>query len=234
MNKTKDRLTKDYFNEIAKEYDSSADGKFVKRMYGEVVGQIMEARPQSLLDLGCGNGNVLLAVGRQCSARLYGLDLSENMIAEAGKRLAKLDGEDGDHSMGQAENAGDTSGARQGRRSMRRTDLRVGDAVALPYENQLFDVVACNASFHHYLDPGRVLKEIWRVLKPGGTFILGDPTAPSLLRPLLNASFVTRNSGDHHLYGKREMIRLLESEGFSVKKWKIISFQAFVLSATRI
>ena len=91
--------TKDYFNQIAEDYDSSADGKFVKRMYGEVVRQIMEIRPGTLLDLGCGNGNVLLAVGRQYPACLYGLDISEKMIAEAGKRLGELTAEGGGPDM---------------------------------------------------------------------------------------------------------------------------------------
>ena len=199
--------TRNYFNEIAEDYDSSADGKFVRRMYGEVIIQIMEAGPEILLDLGCGNGNVLLAVGRRRPVRLYGLDLSENMIVEAGKRLAALDGD---------------------------WNLQVGDAVSLPYEDRTFDTVACNASFHHYTDPGRVLKEIRRVLKPGGTLVLGDPTAPFFLRPLLNLSFSGRKSGDHHLYGKREIIGLLREAGFSVKRWKTIDFQAFILTAERI
>lgn len=215
--------TRDYFNEIAEDYDSSADGKFVKRMYGEVVRQILEIMPEALLDLGCGNGNVLLAVGRQCPARLFGLDISENMISEAEKRLAVL-----------SEEAWVPPAPRPGITGCPRINLRVGDAAGLPYESGAFDAVACNASFHHYLNPEQVLREIRRVLKPGGVLILGDPTAPFFLRPLLNASFSARNSGDHHIYGKREILGLLKSEGFSAKKWKILNFQAFILSAVRV
>lgn len=248
--------TKDYFNQIAEDYDSSADGKFVKRMYGEVVRQIMEVRPGTLLDLGCGNGNVLLAVGRQYPASLYGLDISEKMIAEAGKRLGELTAEGGGSAAAMQgkgggpaavmqvkagspaaamqESAGSSIAFRQETAGARCIDLRVGDAAALPYENGFFDTVICNASFHHYLNPGQVLGEIRRVLKPGGTLVLGDPTAPFFLRPLLNTTFSARSSGDHHLYGKQEMIRLLKGAGFSVKKWKVIKLQAFVLTAERI
>ena len=56
--------------------------------------------------------------------------------------------------------------------------LEVGDAEKLPYAENQFDIVICNASFHHYPNPDRVLSEIKRVLKIEGILILGDPTAP--------------------------------------------------------
>ena len=33
--------------------------------------------------------------------------------------------------------------------------LQVGDAEQLPYKDNFFDVVVCNASFHHYPNPGK-------------------------------------------------------------------------------
>jgi ubiquinone/menaquinone biosynthesis C-methylase UbiE len=44
-------------------------------------------------------------------------------------------------------------------------DIRVGDSENIPWENEKFDLVVCNSSFHHYPNPKRVLKEIRRVLK---------------------------------------------------------------------
>lgn len=44
-----------------------------------------------------------------------------------------------------------------------------GDAANLPFEDNRFDAVTCNVGFGHLPDPDRVLSEIGRVLRPGGT-----------------------------------------------------------------
>ncbi len=49
-------------------------------------------------------------------------------------------------------------------------DYRVGRGEALPFPDGSFDVVACCDVLEHVDDPGRVIVEISRVLKPGGLF----------------------------------------------------------------
>jgi ubiquinone/menaquinone biosynthesis C-methylase UbiE len=61
--------------------------------------------------------------------------------------------------------------------------LSVGDAEALPYENESFDRVVCNGAAHHFLDFKSALKEIFRVLKPSGKAVLYEPVGT----PLTNA-----------------------------------------------
>lgn len=46
------------------------------------------------------------------------------------------------------------------------------DATALPFASHSFDTVAISGSLHHMSKPERVLREMQRVLKPGGAFIL--------------------------------------------------------------
>jgi len=54
---------------------------------------------------------------------------------------------------------------------------REGDAEALPYEDESFDLVIGHAFIHHLPVPGTAIAEIARVLKPGGTVVLaGEPT----------------------------------------------------------
>jgi len=54
---------------------------------------------------------------------------------------------------------------------------RQGDAEALPYEDATFDLVIGHAFIHHLPVPGAALRELFRVLKPGGTVVIaGEPT----------------------------------------------------------
>lgn len=200
---TKKEKSEQYFDSIAGNYDNSRDGKFVKGMYQELIARIeaKKGRTESILDLGCGNGNVTCMLAEKTDAKLYGLDLSSNMIKEAQKRI------------------GD------------RAEFAIGDAEQLPYEAEQFDVVICNASFHHYPNPVKVLREIKRVLKKDGMFILGDPTAPSLCLKILNWMLKYMNSGDYHIYTKKEITKLLMQEGFRVSMWKMTDVNKFIVNA---
>ncbi|HET6171174.1 MAG TPA: methyltransferase domain-containing protein [Gaiellales bacterium] len=113
----------------------------------------------TVLDLGCGNGRVALAL----AARGYaaeGLDISPSMIEEAQEAAA-------------------ASGAD--------VTFRIGDAVRLPQdENELDAVVfACNGLGHLTRD-GKVacLVELQRVLRPGGVALLSLRTPYALNRML--------------------------------------------------
>ena len=64
--------------------------------------------------------------------------------------------------------------------------LHLGEAQELPFPDGAFDAVLCCDSFHHYPKPDAVVQEMRRVLRPGGVCLLADPTAPPLLRQLLN------------------------------------------------
>ena len=56
-------------------------------------------------------------------------------------------------------------------------DGRVADAETIPYEDASFDVVVGHAVLHHIPDVERALREVLRVLRPGGRFVFaGEPT----------------------------------------------------------
>lgn len=103
------------------------------------------------LELGCGTGFFLLNL-RQAGVLQEGhvTDISPGMV-EAAKR--------------NAEQLGFT------------IDGRVADAERIPYDDDTFDLVVGHAVLHHIPDVERAMREVVRVLKPGGRFVFaGEPT----------------------------------------------------------
>ena len=67
----------------------------------------------------------------------------------------------------------------EGRKAVEKDDITnvtfiEGDALNLPFEDDLFDVVGCRLCLHHFPDPGACVKEMTRVCKDGGTVIVID------------------------------------------------------------
>lgn len=54
--------------------------------------------------------------------------------------------------------------------------FRVGDALALPFEPGTFDIVLTRLALHHMPDPRRAIREMARVLRPGGRLGIFDMT----------------------------------------------------------
>lgn len=116
---------------------------------------------------------------------LVGVDFSQNMIIEAKKKC------------------GD------------KASFFVGDAEKLPFDDDSFDIVVCNASFHHYIRPNTVLEEMHRVLKDGGKVLIGDPYISDIVRPLINILTKFSEKGDYHFYGFNEMEKLFVKNEFN-------------------
>lgn len=53
-------------------------------------------------------------------------------------------------------------------------DFRQGDASAMPFANDSFDLIICQAAFKNFSQPTKVINEMYRVLRVGGTAIIQD------------------------------------------------------------
>ena len=52
--------------------------------------------------------------------------------------------------------------------------FHLGNAEAMPFEDNFFNALLCTFSFHHYRNPAAALSEFSRVLKKSGTLVLID------------------------------------------------------------
>ncbi len=151
-----------------------------------------------VLDFGCGPGTISVGLASAVSpGEFHGIDMEESQID-----LARAAAEAGGH-----DNA----------------TFHVGDATALPFEDDYFDVAHCHAVLMHVPDTETALAEVKRVLKPGGIissreFIVAssflDPGAEATA-PAWNtfANLITANGG--HPQMGRELKRAFLAAGFS-------------------
>jgi ubiquinone/menaquinone biosynthesis C-methylase UbiE len=138
------------FGRRAASYDSGRLGRWHATVAQAAVGIALEAvpAPRAVLDVGCGTGVALslLAARVEAHAALEGVDPAAEMIGAA---HAALDGG-------------------------RRVGLTVAAAEALPFDDDRFDLAVSTLSFDHWADQGGGLREVARVLAPGGRFVLVD------------------------------------------------------------
>jgi len=115
---------------------------------------------QVVLDVGTGSGfaAALLAKAVGANGRIYSIDPSENALNKAFGRLKeeKLD---------------------------KIVVLKKARVEELPFKDNFFDRVSSIMSFHHFSDPVRSLKEMYRVLKPGGILVIVDWTRETTVAP---------------------------------------------------
>jgi SAM-dependent methyltransferase len=135
----------------------------------------------SVLDCGCGPGTITLGIARAVHpGPVTGVDFGASQIERA---IA--------HATAQA---------------VPNVTFRVADCYALPFEDNAFDRIFSNALLEHLSDPVRALKELHRVLKPGGVigvcgpdwggFLLSPPSAQLSRAVEAYTSLQRRNGGD--------------------------------------
>ena len=182
------------FDAQAATYDEGMQGEHARNLYPHVLAEVTRAvagePAPRLLDLGCGTGALgELVLSRLPGARLTCVDLSPRMVEAARMCL------------------GD------------RADVLLCDAERLPFRDGSFDAAWCNDSFHHYPDPERAAFQAWRVLAPGGTFIIGDAWQPAPARAIMNAWMPYSREGDVRIYSEAELRRILGT-WFSDVSWR--------------
>lgn len=138
-----------------------------------------------VLDVGCGTGELLRRLrAKYPEAVLAGLDPVAEMLAVAGNKLSGKE------------------------------DLRIGYADALPWSSATFDVVVSCNMFHYISHPVAALREMARVLRPGGALVLTDWCDDYLACRVCNLYLRLTNRAFYKTYRQAECLDLLRAAGF--------------------
>lgn len=130
------KLSLQEFDYAAEKFDDNDPSVYnlCRKDYPDILQEVRKEPFESLLDAGCGTGEMLSLFVRDCPKKSYtGIDLSENMIEVAKQK--KLQG----------------------------VDFVIGDCENLPFSENSFDIVTCSMSFHHYPNPQDFFVSIKRV-----------------------------------------------------------------------
>jgi ubiquinone/menaquinone biosynthesis C-methylase UbiE len=166
----------------------------------KIIEAIVAAAPalpgQRVLDVACGAGFLLRAY-RDAGAEVFGVDLSEAMLREAGTTLGS---------------------------SFPPDHLLVGDAAHLPFAGETFDLVTCKLAMHYYPQPHRAVGEMARVCRRSGRVALIDRVAcddPGLCAAH-NRLEQLRTPNKVRVYAEGELAGLLARAGLTVVRQQLL------------
>jgi ubiquinone/menaquinone biosynthesis C-methylase UbiE len=139
------------------------------------------------LDIGCGTG---WAIGQTAQSvdnigSFYGVDLSQMMIEKASENFKEYSN----------------------------FHFIRANSESIPLDDNFFDIIICTNSFHHYLHPDIAMKEIFRLLKPGGKTYILDPAADSWLMKVVDNIIKLLEPGHVKIYSSEEFKNLMSEAG---------------------
>lgn len=151
-----------------------------------------DAAQGSVLDVACGPG-ILSAAIAKTARDIVAFDLTPQMLKKAEQRCS---------------DAGLTN-----------VTFREGTAAELPFANDTFDAVVTRLSVHHFDRPGRVMSEIFRVLRPGGSFVVADVISSEVPAEseLQNAIEILRDPSHVRMLPGSELTSLVKEAGFDIE-----------------
>lgn len=185
------------YAQLAQEYDDH--WSFYVATTAQQTLQRLELHPgERVLDIGCGTGVLLAAMGNRFpEVILAGIDPTQEMLDIARKRLSK------------------------------KVHITRSWAEKLPFSDAQFEVIVSCNMFHYIREPLVALKEMKRVLRPGGSVTITDWSNDYMTCQVYDLFLRVFNKAHCKTYKKRECYQLLAASGFTgikIDSYKINRF----------
>jgi ubiquinone/menaquinone biosynthesis C-methylase UbiE len=112
----------------------------------EIIKLVKNMQPSSILDVGCGNGDLLIGIRKSHYNKLLtGIDLSKGMLK---------------------------SGIEENKKRKLNINFICGDAEKLPFDSSTFDLIISKHMLYHLPNPKKAINEMHRCLKQNGHLII--------------------------------------------------------------
>lgn len=224
------RQVREMFTRIAPRYDllnhllSAQMDRVWRARTARELKPILERADALVLDLCCGTGDLAFSLERKAKARIVGVDFSHTMLLRAREKAMAVNG-------------------------TAPMPFLEADALRLPFSGEAFDVVTSAFGFRNLANYEEGLREIYRVLKPGGTLGILEFTepAPGILGDAYR--FYTQRvlpriggwiSGDAHAYAylpksvarffrPDEFVSILEKVGYGQARYHLMTLGSVAL-----
>ena len=145
------------FDTISKNYDGlnrvislGIDVKWRKK----VVRIVSKSSPNTILDIATGTGDLAINLAKTGASKIVGLDISPGMLAIGKEKVTQ-------------------------KHLNKKIEMVIGDSENLPFENDAFDAITVAFGVRNFENLEKGLKEILRVLKPNGTFVVLETSVPT-------------------------------------------------------
>ncbi len=145
MIKIRQNMTRRFFKTVAPHWDQLKKQVFGQFDLNSMILKKIQFQGE-ISDLGCGTGELMEKLSGKTQFKLVGIDSSPEMLEQARLRLL----------------------------GKNNAELRLGELEHLPMKNKEIHTAVMNMVLHHISQPELPLLEAYRILKPGGIFILSD------------------------------------------------------------
>lgn len=120
----------------------------------KVVKLVGENKPKQILDIATGTGDLAIMLATLNPKRVVGLDISEGMLEVGKKKIKKAN-------------------------LSHIIQMVKGDSENIPFDDNTFDAVSVSFGVRNFENLNKGLKEVLRVLKPGGVFAVLETSNPT-------------------------------------------------------
>ncbi|MDN3666172.1 bifunctional demethylmenaquinone methyltransferase/2-methoxy-6-polyprenyl-1,4-benzoquinol methylase UbiE [Algibacter miyuki] len=134
----------------------------------KVVKIVAESAPESILDVATGTGDLAINLAETSATRIVGFDISSGMLDIGKIKVAKKNLDS-------------------------KIEMILGDSESMPFEDNSFDAITVAFGVRNFETLEHGLKEIYRVLKPGGTFVILETSMPDKTPYKQGYNFYTKN-----------------------------------------
>tara|TARA_R110000850_G_scaffold131827_4_gene252789 strand:- start:324 stop:1049 length:726 start_codon:yes stop_codon:yes gene_type:complete len=134
----------------------------------KVVAIVNASNPETILDIATGTGDLAIMLAQTKAQKIVGFDISSGMLEIGKKKVAH-------------------------KNLNNRIDMVLGDSENMPFEDNSFDAITVAFGIRNFETLEKGLSEIYRVLKPGGTFVILETSMPTKTPYKQGYKFYTKN-----------------------------------------